>query len=189
MEGRENKELCRVVTTPVLGRFHVRRAKPEDIPKLLEIDKASREYNWTFTNFELMTRLDGHVTLVFEELPGKVAAFVLYEECEESFEIIIGGVHPGYQKSGLGSRALELLKEKLSPSGRWEITCDVRESNLAAQMFLKKNGFVCYRIEEDYCQDVDGLWSGPVQTEHAYCFRYLLPSERKGEGDANHGPE
>ena len=67
-----------------------------------------------------------------------------------------------YRRRGYGKRLLEYLKERAEEVGRLRITGAVRETNLAAQLFLKSQGFTCYRIVQGWRDSSNGY----------YLFRY-----------------
>lgn len=70
-------------------------------------------------------------------------------------------VHPGHRRQGIGSQMIDKLASKLSQDRRNEVTLAVRESNLAAQLFFKANGFLASGVIHGHYGDSD---------EDAYCF-------------------
>ncbi|RLT11063.1 MAG: ribosomal-protein-alanine N-acetyltransferase RimI, partial [Planctomycetota bacterium] len=62
----------------------------------------------------------------------------------------------------------EKLVDKLSQQRRQEIVLEVRESNLAAQLFFKKMGFKAVLVLRSHYDDTD---------EAAYVMRFALHEE------------
>jgi ribosomal protein S18 acetylase RimI-like enzyme len=79
-------------------------------------------------------------------------------------EIVNLVVHQDYRKREIGS----LLLERLESRSEWQkIFVHVRESNLDAQLFLKRKGFLATNIKHRYYED---YMVGKVVFEDAYQF-------------------
>jgi ribosomal protein S18 acetylase RimI-like enzyme len=79
----------------------------------------------------------------------------------ERLQLIRIAVHPRYQQRGVGSRLLQLIKAGLRSEDetlphqrrRERILCEVSELNVAAQMFLKTNGFSAVSLTQGFFAD------------------------------------
>jgi ribosomal-protein-alanine N-acetyltransferase len=66
---------------------------------------------------------------------------------------------------GIGTQMMSKLVGKLSPERRARIALEVRETNLAAQLFFRSLGFRAVSVLKDFYQD---------STEDAYLMQYCL---------------
>jgi ribosomal-protein-alanine N-acetyltransferase len=69
------------------------------------------------------------------------------------------------RRGRVGTQMVRRLIDKLSQQRRREIMLEVRETNLAAQLFYKSMGFVALGVLRDRYDDT---------TEDAYLMRFLL---------------
>jgi len=72
------------------------------------------------------------------------------------------------QKRGVGRRMIEKLTGKLSSQRRNRIMLEVRETNLAAQLFFRRLGFRAIAVLRDFYDDT---------TEDAYLMQYCYRPE------------
>ena len=93
---------------------------------------------------------------------NKVVGFTINECRSRSLHLLSFVVDPEYQRKGIGVHMMLKLMKKLSRERRNRITCDVRESNLSAQLFLQHLGFTCISILRESQEDV-------------YTMQYTLP--------------
>ena len=76
----------------------------------------------------------------------KVVGFMIYELHKTKLHILNFAVHPGWRRLGVGAQMVAKLISKLSSHRRTRITLEVRETNLAAQLFFRKQGFKAVRV-------------------------------------------
>ena len=62
-------------------------------------------------------------------------------------------VAPAYRRSAIGSQMVAKLISKLSSHRRTRITLEVRETNLPAQLFFRKQSFRAVRVLRNYYED------------------------------------
>ncbi|MDO4671065.1 MAG: ribosomal protein S18-alanine N-acetyltransferase [Aerococcus sp.] len=75
-------------------------------------------------------------------------------------------VRPDWQSVGIGSSVLHQLQELLPDLERDTLTLEVRESNVRAQRFYQRHGFVVERLEKNYYAN---------NHENAYWMTYQSP--------------
>lgn len=97
---------------------------------------------------------------------GQVVGWMVYELHRSRFHLLNLAVSLWRRREGIGSAMLTKLAGKLAYR-RTEITVDVRERALPAQLFLRANGFKATEVARRYFSDT---------REDAYRFRY----ERSG---------
>lgn len=64
-------------------------------------------------------------------------------------------VHPKFRRQQIGSQMVNKLISKLSQQRRKEIVLEVRERNLAAQLFFKRCGFWSTGVIRGHYDDTD----------------------------------
>jgi len=104
----------------------------------------------------------------------KVVGFMIYELHKSKLHILNFAVHPPCRRAGVGGQMVSKLISKLSSHRRTRITLEVRETNLAAQLFFRTQGFRAVRVLRSYYED-----SG----EDAFLMQYNLGGEVAEDGD------
>lgn len=144
-------------------RWLIRR----DMPEVLEIENASFEYVWNEEDFLCCLRQRNCIGMVAEN-DHEINGFMIYELHKEKLRIINFAVASIHRRKGIGSSMTNRLIEKLSQQRRKEISLEVRETNLPAQLFFKDQGFKATRVLRNHYDDT---------TEDAYVMKYQLTNE------------
>lgn len=159
--------------------FHIRWMIRRDMPRVLAIENASFEFPWNENQFVRCMRQRNSIGMVAEERDGLVIGFFLIELHKGRVHLLNMAVLPECRRHGIGTAMVEKLKGKLSYSGRSRIMLEVRETNMAGQMFFKANGFKAISILKEFFDDAN---------EDAYLMQYrYLPTEEdlRASGYAN----
>jgi ribosomal-protein-alanine N-acetyltransferase len=98
----------------------------------------------------------------------KVVGFMIYELHKNKLHILNFAVNSSCRRYGVGSQMVAKLISKLSSHRRTRITLEVRETNLPAQLFFRKQGFKALRVLRSFYED-----SG----EDAYLLQYRLADD------------
>jgi ribosomal-protein-alanine N-acetyltransferase len=157
-------------------RWMIRR----DLPEVMEVEFRTENYLSTDGLLSLLSNRDhiGRVTEYSEMGKRLVVGFSVHQLFRDHYDLLHLAVHPEWQRKGIGSSMVKYMTDKLMPGRRTYVNIDVRESNLAAQLFLKKLGFQCTNIVPGYYEDE---WvPGEPQIEDAYQFVYKM---EKKDGD------
>lgn len=109
------------------------------LPEVIAIERASHLHPWTEEEFRRFAQQQGCIFRV-ALVHGEVAGFMVYLLHDHKIELVNLAVAPKWRLSGIASAMAGHLKRKLSPT-RSKIVTVVRETNLPAQLFLKKQGF------------------------------------------------
>ena len=147
-------------------RWLIRR----DMPEVLAIEQGSFEYAWTEEDFLLCLRQRNCIGMVAEQA-GQIVGFMVYELHKSRLRLLNFAVAKSSRRSHIGTQMVRRLIDKLSQQRRQEIVLEVRETNLAAQLFFKNQGFRALGILRDRYDDT---------TEDAYLMRYLLDESNEG---------
>lgn len=100
-----------------------------------------------------------------------VVGYMIYEVHELSLNILNFAVSPTCKRRGIGTSMIDKLVDKLSQKRRRFIDALIRETNLDAQLFFKKNDFFFTReIDRNTYEDTE---------EDAYHLRYTIDSEEQ----------
>lgn len=86
----------------------------------------------------------------------RLAGYLLREARATAFHIHRIGVHPDYQRKGVGTTLMTVSLDAMNEQRRKTIV-DVQETNLKACYFLKSMGFSSSLMRRMFDDDVDGV--------------------------------
>ena len=119
----------------------IRAARAEDVPQIMEIERASYSMPWTDTTFRgLIDRSDADV-LVAAEAGGKVVGYAACWVVVDQAELGNIAVAPDWRRLGVGARLLQAVIEHARKRGVRELFLEVRVSNDVAQRLYQRHGF------------------------------------------------
>jgi ribosomal-protein-alanine N-acetyltransferase len=156
--GRTEKEQVRV---------HIRWMIRRDMPEVLQIEQSSFDYSWTEEDFLRCLRQRNCIGMVAEQ-GEKVVGFMIYELHKTKLHVLNFAIQPAFRRLGVGVQMVTKLVSKLSSHRRTKITLEIRETNLAAQLFFRSQGFRAIRVLRAYYED-----SG----EDAFLMQYRLAGD------------
>jgi [ribosomal protein S18]-alanine N-acetyltransferase len=162
--GRTEKEQARV---------HIRWMIRRDMPEVLQTEQVSFEHAWTEEDFLRCLRQRNCIGMVAEH-GEKVVGFMIYELHKNKLHILNFAVHPSWRRLCVGAQMVSKLVSKLSSHRRTRITLEVRETNLAAQLFFHKQEFKAVRVLRSFYED-----SG----EDAFLMEYRFSTDLGDEID------
>jgi len=84
-----------------------------------------------------------------------IVGFMVYELHKRRIHLLNLAVGLRYVRLGIGRLMVRTLIRKLSDQGRSQITTEVRESNLSAQLFLRDMGFRAESVLVQFYPDRD----------------------------------
>jgi ribosomal-protein-alanine N-acetyltransferase len=153
-------------TTDYGINIHIRWMIRRDMPEVLNIEQGSFEFPWSEEDFIRCLRQRNCIGMVAES-ENRIVGFMIYELHKNQLHILNFAVRPDYRRRTVGRQMAEKLIGKLSQQRRSRIVLEVRETNLAAQVFFKTLGFRAMSVLRDYYDDT---------TEDAYVMHYRLRS-------------
>lgn len=146
----------------------IQRMTSAHIDNLTKIEQTSRENYWNAQVFEKHLRTRNCAGMIIRDSMA-VIGFIAYEHSLNGYVQIWNMViEDRFRRNGCGTRLIEQMKSWL-PHKFDGLCFNVRESNLEAQLFLKKLGFWCEAIALNYFVDKT---IKKVRQENAYCFDY-----------------
>jgi len=159
--------------------IHVRWMIRRDMAEVVGIEREAFEFPWSDEDFTRCLRQRNCIGMVVE-IADSVVAFMIYELHRNRLHVLNLAVARSHRRFGIGTRMMEKLAGKLSPDRRSRIVLEVRERNLAAQLFFRSQGFRATSVLKDFYQDT---------TEDAYLMQYNwqaaaeeMPVERRLAG-------
>ena len=143
---------------------HIRWMIRRDMPEVLGIEAGSFEFPWTEEDFIRCLRQRNCIGMVAEH-QDQVVGFMIYELHKNRLHILNFSVHPDCRRKGIGAQMCRKLISKLSSQRRNRIMLEIRETNLAAQLFFRDLGFKAITVLRDFYEDT-------VEDAYLMQFRY-----------------
>lgn len=150
-------------------RVHVRWMIRRDMPEVLAIERRSFEFPWLEDDFVRCLRQRNCIGMV-AEYEERVVGFMIYELQKARIHVLNFAVASDYRRLGVGSQMIAKLIGKLSPQRRSRLILAIRETNLAAQLFFRENGFRAVSVLHSYYADTP---------EDAYMMQYRYRHDRQ----------
>ena len=158
--GNSSRSGSRRPQCDVQIRWMIRR----DMPEVLDIERQSFEFAWSEEDFLCCLRQRNCIGMVAER-QERIAGFMIYELLKSQLHVLNFAVSPWARRQGVGAQMIEKLVNKLSQQRRQEICLEVRETNLAAQLFFRSRGLQANGVLRGHYEDTE---------EDAYVMRYQL---------------
>jgi ribosomal-protein-alanine N-acetyltransferase len=149
-------------------RVHIRWMIRRDMPEALAVEADSFEFPWSEEDFIRCLRQRNCIGMVAEH-DDQVVGFMIYELCKTRLHILNFAVAPEFRRRGVGTQMVNKLIGKLSAQRRNRIVLEVRETNLAAQLFFRSANFRAVSVLRDFYEDTP---------EDAYLMQYRYKPQR-----------
>jgi ribosomal-protein-alanine N-acetyltransferase len=143
-------------------QVHIRWMIRRDMADVLDIEAAAFEFPWSEEDFIRCLRQRNCIGMIAEH-DDRVVGFMIYELHKTRLHILNFAVAGRYRRLGVGSQMIAKLSSKLSAQRRTRVTLEVRETNLAAQLFFRSQGFRAVNVLRNYYDDTP---------EDAYVMQY-----------------
>src|SRR5687768_6766616 len=141
---------------------HIRWMIRRDMPEVLEVENQAFEFPWSEDDFIRCLRQRNCIGMV-AEFEERVVGFMIYELHKSRLHVLNFAVHHDFRRHAVGTAMLQKLVSKLSHQRRNRVLLEVRETNLAAQLFFRDCGFRAISVLRDFYEDT---------TEDAYLMQY-----------------
>jgi len=141
---------------------HIRWMIRRDMAEVLAIENASFEFPWFEEDFIRCLRQRNCIGMVAEH-DDQVVGFMIYELHKSRLHILNFAVADSMRRHGIGCQMVTKLLSKLSSQRRNRVQLEVRETNLAAQLFFRNSGFRAVSVMREYYDDTP---------EDAYVMEY-----------------
>ena len=156
-------------------RVHIRWMIRRDMPEVLAIEAQSFEFPWSEEDFLRCLRQRNCIGMVADcpstslgalrasKGEDQVAGFMIYELHKTRLHVLNFAVNPVFRRRGIGGQMMTKLVGKLSQQRRSRLLLEVRETNLAAQLFFRALGFRAVSVLRGFYEDTP---------EDAYVMQY-----------------
>ncbi len=148
---------------------HIRWMIRRDMPEVLEIEALSFAAPWTEEEFLFCLRQRNSIGMVAEQ-GERVVGFMIYELHKGRLHVVNFAVHPCHRRLGVGRAMALKMIGKLSSIHRPRITADVRESNLDAQLFFRRLGFLATKVQRGFYEDT-------AEDAIRFCYTFAAAEE------------
>ncbi len=148
-------------------RVHIRWMIRRDMSEVLDVERNSFEFPWFEEDFIRCLRQRNCIGMVAEH-GERVVGFMIYELHKTRLHILNFAVADSVRRRGIGKQMANKLISKLSSQRRTQITLEVRETNLPAQMFFKTLSFRATSVLRSYYED---------SPEDAYLMQFRYESD------------
>lgn len=142
-----------------------------DIPKVLEIERASFPCPWGEWAFRVELKPPGYAFVY--ELSGEVIGYAVLRIVRDEGHLLNIAVAPEKRRQGIGMELLRFCINLCVKKGVKELWLEVRESNLGAISLYTKLGFIKVGIRRRYYQDTG---------EDAFIMRLRLKNDAVEKG-------
>jgi ribosomal-protein-alanine N-acetyltransferase len=120
--------------------FLIREMRAEDIPEIVDIERASFSSPWSETAFQGELHKEYAVSRV-AELRHDIVGYAIANYILNEGHILNMAVHPGYRRQGIATSLLHELLKILQQKGCSLLYLEVRISNAPAHFFYEKLEF------------------------------------------------
>ncbi len=147
--------------------IHIRWMARFDIPKVLAIESASFSFPWLEEDFIRYLKRKNRIGMVAEH-DDRIVGYMLYGLRKSRIHLPKLAVAQDFRLQGVGRQMMAKMIAKLSPKRRRLLLLEVEETNLPAQLFLRRLGFRAVSVLRDFYQD---------SVEDAYSFEFHILRE------------
>jgi len=143
---------------------HIRWFIRRDVPEVLEIEGLSFEFPWIESDFTEELQNRNSIGMVVES-EDKVVAYMIYRLHKNKLEVVNFAVHPENRRSGIGSKMMNKLINKLTSQRRSSIEVECDDAKTGMHLFLRSKGFRCSKIRRNVFVDSEGIKRDNYQFE------------------------
>lgn len=120
-----------------------------DMPEVIVIEDKCFEFPWIEMDFIRRLRQRNCIGMV-ASYDSRIIGYIVYELHKDHLHVLNMAVSPEFHRRQVGTGIINNLIGKLSHTRRTKITLDVRETNLAAQLFFRATGFMATSVIRDF---------------------------------------
>lgn len=130
-------------------RLRLRALRRDDVPRIMEIERASFSVPWQRNTFDsLLHRHDAD--LVGAERRGVLVGYAISWTILDEAELGNVAVAPEARGKGVGDTLVHAVLERIRERGATACFLEVRESNLPARRLYQRHGFEAVGMRRAY---------------------------------------
>ncbi|MEO0094218.1 MAG: ribosomal protein S18-alanine N-acetyltransferase [candidate division WOR-3 bacterium] len=130
----------------------IERMQTKDLEEVMAIEKVSFKLPWKKSYFLYDLNRPNAYCLVAKE-NDKLVGYLIAWKINNELHLANIAVHPNERRKGIGSQLLKTILEIGKELRCKNIFLEVRESNIVAQNFYRKFGFVHILTQKNYYHD------------------------------------
>lgn len=140
--------------------------KEEDIRQVLKIENLSFLDPWTQRMYlaEIRERKDSY--FIVAKLEDRIIGYGGFWLVVDEAHLVNIAVHPDFRRQGIGAQIMQYMLNLAKQLGAKRATLEMRESNLIAQNFYSKFGFIACALRKKYYPDTQEnaviMWLNPM---------------------------
>lgn len=138
-----------------IPEFSIRPASQDDLPKVLEIERASYLLPWSEQAFlgELQKHFSRFLVLTDDETDSILPAYIVYWMLGDECHVLNIAVHYEWRGLGLASRLLRQAINEAVRQGFRRVFLEVRKSNKPAIDLYQRLGFFIDHIKRGFYEN------------------------------------
>ena len=151
---------------PGKSKIRFKSLEFKDLEEVMEIETPSNPTPWSIGSFIdcINSSYQNIVILSDNLLVGFCISTVNFTESH----LLNISIHPDYRSQGLGQLLLNESERELNKKGVSDIFLEVRNSNISAINFYKKNNYNHVGKRKNYYRSSDGREDGLIFTKHMH---------------------
>ena len=130
----------------------VREMKVDDLPQVLEIQKALAFQDWNERQFCAEIAAGYALCVVYED-GAHILGYAIFHLMGPDSELLSIATSASEQHRGIGTSLLQAGLERLDFEKGDKMFLEVREGNANARRFYEKHGFAAYASRKNYYAD------------------------------------
>lgn len=127
--------------------------KEEDINQVLEIENLSFLDPWTRRMYLAEVSHENNSYFIVAKLENRIIGYGGFWLVVDEAHLVNLAVHPDFRRQGIGAQIMDYLLALAKQLGAKRATLEVRQSNLIAQSFYAKFGFIAVAFRKKYYPD------------------------------------
>jgi ribosomal-protein-alanine N-acetyltransferase len=135
----------------------IRKAAPEDIIRISEIESTVFHSPWSITSLEKELTASFSFFLVAEIKDGSIIGYITAWNIHGEIQLNRIAVLDDYRRTGVGTILCNALLEECEPHHPEKILLEVRESNTSARNFYRALGFIENGFRKNYYRDDNAI--------------------------------
>ncbi len=121
--------------------MNIIKMNADHVPQIAALEKLCFSDPWSEKS--IASELDNELSLWLVALDGpRVAGYVGSQSVLGESDMMNVAVHPDYRRQGVGKELVTALITCLKEKGNYQLTLEVRASNMSAQKLYENLGFV-----------------------------------------------
>ena len=135
---------------PARCEVRLRKAAPEDVPVLAELDRICFADPWSEESFFEEINYNEKAVYIVLETEGRIAGYAGIWKILDEGHITNVAVHPDFRRRGFGRRIVQALIDSVEADGVTSETLEVRRSNAPAIALYSSFGFETEGVRKGY---------------------------------------